>query len=133
MPWVKAAPVPVQVSVIAAARLNPDEHGESLPTAVRIYQLTGAARAAKAELSDLLRDPKEVLGEELLRVDEILVGPGGTAARELPCEAKARALLVVGLFRRPAGTTWRELIELPGEGIGLKLEFHLEDYRLVRR
>ncbi len=133
LPGGGGTPAPIRVSVAAAARLNPDEHGESLPTAVRVYQLASSAKARGVELADLLRDPKEMLGEDLLGVDELVVSPGERAEKTVPRLKGARALLVAGIFRRPAGTTWREVVELPASGRRLDLAIALDEYRLERR
>lgn len=126
-------PTPVRVRVTAAPRLNPDAEGASLPTAVRVYQLASAAKAATVELPDLLRDPAALLGDDLLGVTELVVAPDGHAEATIALEKNARALLVAAVVRRPAGTTWRELVELPRAGRGDDLAFALEDYRLERR
>ncbi len=127
------APAPIHLRVSAAARLNPDEHGESLPTAVRIYQLKSAAKAGAAELAPLLRDQKELLGEDLLAVEEVFVEPRGSAEKTVAREKDARAVLVVGVFRRPSGEGWRDVVELPSGGRKTELEYVLDEYRLTRR
>lgn len=127
------APPPVHLRISAAARLNPDERGESLPTAVRVYQLKGAARVRALDLGPLLRDPKEALGEDLVAVDELFVDPAGTTERTISTDKAARALAVVAVFRRPAGESWRDVVELPAGGRALELGYHLEEYRITRR
>jgi len=125
------APVPVRVRVSAAARLNPDERGESLPTAVRVYQLKAVQKARTVDLAPLLRDPKEALGEEFLSVDELFVDPGGTGEKTVTADKAAQAVMIVGVFRRPAGDAWRDIVPLGGRS--LELGYHLDEYRIVRR
>jgi type VI secretion system protein VasD len=127
------APAPVHVRVSAAARLNPDERGESLPTAVRVYQLKGAAKARAADLAPLLRDPKEALGDEFITVDELFVDPAGTSERTVAIDKAAQAVMVVAVFRRPAGDAWRDVVPLPSGGKVLELGYVLDEYRMVRR
>lgn len=124
-------PKPIRVRIEAASRLNPDEHGESLPTALRVYQLANLSRAPGVELLALLQDPKEALGDTLLAVDELLVAPGGRAERSVAREKGTRAVLVVAVFRRPAGQAWRYVAELPRSVSDLS--FDVEEYRLARR
>jgi type VI secretion system protein VasD len=133
IPGRSAAPAPIRVSVDAAARLNPDEQGESLPTAVRVYQLTAAAKASGLDLIDLVRDPKAALGPDLLAVDEMLVEPGRRAEKTFARDKGTRAVVVAALVRRPAGTSWREIVELPSPGRAADLAFVLREYRLERR
>jgi type VI secretion system protein VasD len=126
-------PSPIRLSVTAGPRLNPDEQGESLPTAVRVYQLKSAAKLEGLELSALLRSPKELLGDDLLTAEEIFLEPRGSAEKVMTREKDARAVLVFGVFRRPAGTTWRDVVELPPPGKATKLDYALDEYHLVRR
>jgi type VI secretion system protein VasD len=126
------APAPLRLRVSASTRLNPDERGESLPTAVRVYQLKGAARAKGVDLGALLRDPKEALGEDFVSVDELFVDPGGSSEKTVTIDKSARAVAVVAVFRRPSGEGWREIVELQG-GRSLDLQYVLDEYRISRR
>lgn len=125
-------PGPIRIEVKASTRLNPDELGNSLPTAVRLYQLKSVARTGSAELGPLLRDPKEVLGEDFLSVEEVFVEPGGTAVKTISREKDTRAVLVVGVFRRPTGDAWRVVKELPSPR-SVELSYQLDEYRIVPR
>jgi len=125
-------PQPLRVQVTAAERLNPDDQGASLPTLVRVYQLKSAARARSVELTDLLRDPKAALGEDLLSVEEVLLMPGQAIDKRLPRERDARAVLIAAVVRRPVALTWRDVVELSGKKVP-HLAYSLEEYRLSRR
>lgn len=127
-----ANPRPMRLQIRAAERLNPDDGGRSLPTLVRVYQLGSAARARTVELTDLLRDPKVALGEDLLSMEELLLSPGQTLERTLTREPKARALLVAAVVRRPAGVSWRDVVELPASK-QKNLVYVLKEYRLTAR
>jgi type VI secretion system protein VasD len=126
-------PRPVRLTVVAGERLNPDDEGRSLPTAVRVLQVGSTAKASAAEMLDLVRDPKATLGDDLLGVEELQVQPGERIERTLAREKGARALLVVGLFRRPTGLAWRQLVELPAEGREATLTLAIDEYRIERR
>lgn len=133
IPGGSQTPAPIRVEVEAAARLNPDEQGESLPTTIRVYQLPSAGQAGTVELVDLLRDPKAALGTDVLGVADLVVQPGGRAARTLERDKGTRAVLVAALVRRPAGSSWREVVELPSPRRAADLAFALQEYRLDRR
>ena len=128
----QSTPEPLRVQVDAAERLNPDDHGASLPTLVRVYQLSSPARARTVELTDLLRDPKAALGEDLLSTEELLLQPGQRVEKRLPREKDTRAVLVAAVVRRPVALTWRDVVELTGKKAPA-LAYTVEEYRLSRR
>lgn len=125
-------PPTVEVTVVAGDRLNPDESGSSLPTIVRIYLLRVPGKGEVAEFSDLYQRDKELLGDELVMVEQLVLSPGETASRRLTPERGAGAILVMGVFRKPVGQTWRTVAVLP-QGKDAKLVFQAADYRIERR
>lgn len=127
----EAKPEPVRIRVTAAARLNPDEQGASLPTAVRVYQLASAPKFQSLELTDLLGDPRGLLGADLLGIEELQLQPGGSAEVTLAREKGTRLVGVVAIVRRPAGGGWRQVVELPDKSV--QLSFEVEEYRLQRK
>jgi type VI secretion system protein VasD len=133
LPGGSETPAPLKLTIAAAARLNPDDLGQSLPTAVRVLQLASAGKATAAEMLELVRDPKELLGDDLLGIEEILVQPGARVERTIAREKGARAVLLVGLFRRPAGAAWKQLVELPSASRTSNVSVVVEEYRIERR
>jgi type VI secretion system protein VasD len=128
----KDEPSPVEVTISAEQRLNPDERGEALPTMFRMYLLGSAAKAEAASYEDLYRGVKEALGPDVLAEDEVVLSPGEHATKRLLGEKPARALLVLGVFRRPSGTSWREIVPIE-RGRPRAVTFRAEDYRVERR
>ncbi len=127
------APAPIEVVVVADARLNPDEMGRSLPTVVRLYQLKSSGKIEGADFDAIYRQPKEALGEDLLQADEITISPGDTTRRRLELDKSARAVAAVAVLRRPAGVSWRAVAELPSQGEARVITFAVEGYRIERR
>jgi len=125
-------PTAIEVTITAAQRLNPDERGESLPTMFRIYLLGSAAKADSAPYEELYRGEKEPLGEDVLAGDELVLSPGETVSKRIASDKPARALLVLGVFRRPSGTSWREIVPIE-RGRPRAVGFRAEDYRVERR
>lgn len=140
-------PPPFYVALQAAAHLNPSASGQSLTTQVKVFELKAATRFNAADLDDLWRDSKKVLGDELVQQNEVSVDPGATVDVGFPRDANAAFVAAVGLFRQPNGTTWRALAPLgapdpdkcqtpeplgtapkPGDQV---LTFHLEDSRVT--
>jgi type VI secretion system protein VasD len=131
LPWGSETPAPVRLTLTASKRLNPDDQGQSLPTAIRVLQVKSLAKAGAVEVLDIVRDPKAALGDDLLGVEEILVQPGERVERTIAREKGTQALLIAGLFRRPTGSGWKQLIELPSGGATVSLT--VEEYRIERR
>ncbi len=125
-------PSPIDVTVVAAQRLNPDERGEPLPTLFRMALLGSPAKAEGASYEDLYRGVKETLGEDVIASDEVVLSPGESATKRLIGDKPARALLVYGVFRRPAGTSWREIIPIE-RGRPRVVTLRAVDYRVERR
>jgi type VI secretion system protein VasD len=123
-------PAPMKLSLDASARLNPDERGRPLPTVVRVYQLKNMIKMESADFQDLFRRDKEILGEDMIQVDEIEVPPGGQVRKILPREKDSRYVAIAALFRRPAGFSWRSIMELPKPSREAELSFQLDEYRV---
>jgi len=122
---------PMEIEIAAADRLNPDERGDSLPTAIRIYQLKSAARLEGAEFEQIYGAAQETLGPDLIRVEEFTLLPGEKLRRRFERDRSARVLALVAIVRRPTGNSWRALADLPPRGPGLR--FLAEGYRIERR
>jgi len=106
-------PEPLRISLQAAKHLNPSERGEPLATVVRIYQLKGTGKIGVASFDDLLDHDRDTLAEDLVGVQEVTVNPGVTIEPPLARNGEASHIAVVGLFRRPTGTSWRAVEKLP--------------------
>jgi type VI secretion system protein VasD len=128
----------------ASERLNPDDRGNSLSTIVQVLQLKDIRRLEAAESQDVYQRPKEVLEDDLIASDELTLEPGQTLTRQLSRDPKANFIVVLGVFRRPAGQVWRSIQRLPEvtpelcaavkkPGQRPLLHFYLEDYRVEAR
>ncbi|WP_224363347.1 type VI secretion system lipoprotein TssJ [Hyalangium versicolor] len=138
-------PPPISVLLEASERLNPDDRGSSLSTIVQVLQLKDIRRLEASEFQDVWQRPKEVLEDDLIATDELTLEPGQTLTRQLARDPKATFVVVLGLFRRPAGQVWRSIQRLPEvtpelcaavKKPGAKpppLYFYLEDYRVEAR
>jgi type VI secretion system protein VasD len=107
------APEPLILTLRAADRLNPDDAGQSLATAVRVYQLKKADKLGEATLDDLIEKGKELLGADVLGEEELTLQPGEKQQRTLERPAEMGFIGVVAMFRRPTGNGWRLMHRLP--------------------
>jgi type VI secretion system VasD/TssJ family lipoprotein len=106
-------PEPLHVTLRASPRLNPSDRGEPLATVVRIYQLKGTGKIGVASFDDLMDHDRDALGEDFVAVQEVTLTPGATLTPPLFRSPDATYVAVVGLFRRPTGTSWRAVDRLP--------------------
>jgi type VI secretion system protein VasD len=126
-------------------RVNTDESGRALPTVVRIYQLTDISALEMASFDDIWTNAEKVLGEALEGNLEMTIFPGQRSVQRLTRNPKAYFVVAAAVFRRPAGTGWRTIQELPppgdpcaetgkrsaGEKLkALRMRIYLEDYRI---
>jgi type VI secretion system protein VasD len=111
-------PPPFYVTFDAQPKLNPDAQGQSLTTKLLIIQLKGTTRLANADFNELSRNPKETLGEDFVRMDDIIVEPAKSVTQGFLRDPKANYLLVVGLFLEPKGElsrSYNRLADVPPE------------------
>jgi len=85
----------------------------SVPTLVRVYQLSGRKRLDRAGYQQLLDDGDQVLGAELLEQRALMVNPEQGVRLNQALHRDARYVAVVALFRHPEpqANTWRLVLE----------------------
>lgn len=80
---------------------------------VRVYQLKDRKTFDKTVYQQLLKEGETVLKADLLSSRDVVVKPGGDASLDMPMEADAQFVAVVGLFRHPdmENNTWKLVIQ----------------------
>jgi type VI secretion system protein VasD len=99
----------------AREELNTDSRESnslSEPVVVRVYQLKDRKTFDKTVYQQLLQDGDTILKADLLASRDVVVKPGGDASLDMPMEADAQFVAVVGLFRHPdrVNNTWKLVI-----------------------
>jgi len=81
----------------------------SVPTLVRVYQLSDSKALQRATYDSLLSGDEQVLAGALLDTRALVIKPGEGAQLNVPLDKDARFVTVVGLFRNPdvQANTWR--------------------------
>ncbi|EPN2804854.1 type VI secretion system lipoprotein TssJ [Serratia marcescens] len=81
----------------------------SEPVVVRVYQLKDRKTFDKTVYQQLLKDDGIILKADLLASRDVVLKPGGDVNLNMPMEADAQFVAVVGLFRHPDmdNNTWR--------------------------
>lgn len=102
-----------QMTVTASDRMNPDEDGRPLPTLVRVYQLASLSVMETASFEEIHTNDEEVLGDAFLGKDEFTVFPETRIQRQFERNPDANYIVGFAAVRRPAGMSWRTILELP--------------------
>jgi type VI secretion system VasD/TssJ family lipoprotein len=106
-------PEPINLNLRALDRVNPGEHGESLATTVRLYQLRDVSKFSTTSLEQMLDDDRAAFGEDLVAVTEVTLFPGELLTPSLDRREGTLYLAVAALFRHPSGPAWRVTTKLP--------------------
>ena len=82
------------------------------PVVVRIYQLKDRQTFDRLVYQQLLEEGDILLAADLLASRDVVIGPGGDASLNMPLEAEATFVAVVGLFRHPdtQRNTWKQVL-----------------------
>jgi type VI secretion system protein VasD len=103
----------VNLTVKAAADVNPNGAGLPSPVVVRIYQLTGVTGFAETDFFELQDDAAGALGDELVGSELFVLAPGGVEvyARELGDDV--RFVGIIAAFRDLSAGKWRSFHAVP--------------------
>jgi len=96
----------------ARASLNTDEtdmNALSVPTMVRVYQLSDEKAVERASYDKLINNDESALIGDLLDKQSVVVNPEQGAQLNIPLDPNAKFIAIVGLFRNPdiRMNTWR--------------------------
>lgn len=112
-------PPPVlSVSAQARSGMNPGPDGSDRPVTLSILQMSGSGNFDSADIFSL-SDPQAAVGGELIKADNIVLAPGGSAGKLITVQPGTSVIGVTGGFRSPAGKTVRSKIAVPAADQGL--------------
>jgi len=106
----------LHLDITAREALNTDareSNSLSVPMVVRVYQLKDRKVFDKITYQQLLNEGDTLLKADLLASRERVIKPGGDVSLDMPMEAEAKFVAVVGLFRYPDLTHegWKQVLE----------------------
>jgi type VI secretion system protein VasD len=113
-----AAPKPCDVQIVtlriyAADNINPNENANPRPVVVRLYQLKDEMRMQNATYDEVLLSDKEVLADDIVKVDELSVFPNDLVEVKFERAKEASTLGGVALFHSPRGQSWKTFYAFP--------------------
>ena len=112
------APNPCNVQIVtlriyADEMINPNENEQTRPVAIRLYQLTTDTKLLNARYDDLLLKDKEILGDQLLKVDAFDIFPNDLSEVKFERIPEATILAGVAFFHTPVGQAYKTFYEFP--------------------
>ncbi len=113
-----AAPKPCDVQIVtlriyAADNINPNENQNPRSVVVRLYQLKDEMRLQNASYDEVLLNDKEVLGDDIVKMDEVVVFPNDLVEIKFERPKEASVLGAVALFHSPKGQSWKTFYAFP--------------------
>lgn len=108
-----SGPKSYEIKAVAAPVVNRDVAGRPLSVVVHIYQLKEAGEFSKLTFDMLAsgRPLSELLGKDLLEVNEVMLVPDSTETRADKIHQDARHVGIVAFFRQPDQHYWRVLVD----------------------
>lgn len=91
----------------AAGDINPNLEGRACPVGIRIYQLTSYTNFKEADFYSLFQKEDQVLGDNILRKEEILLKPNEKRTVFFEVAEEARTIGIFGIFRSFEKSQWK--------------------------
>ena len=103
----------LELSLEAAANVNPDAKQRPSPIQVRLIELKGESTLENADYFGLMHTEKTTLLGDLLSREDHILRPGERKPIKRLAHPDAIALLVVAGYHELGQSQWSELIKLP--------------------
>ncbi|WP_242065874.1 type VI secretion system lipoprotein TssJ [Moritella sp. F3] len=116
----------VRLNLSASADLNSNNHNESLPVIVRVYQLTDVKTFRNATFDQLWKADELILGSDLVDKKELVVKPSSNFDYEFVQADGAKYIAMFALFRNGDKNSWRWLHKLNSGALSFDTEFDIE-------
>jgi type VI secretion system VasD/TssJ family lipoprotein len=107
------SPQLVRALVQTSDRANIGEDGESWPTKLVVYQLSGTSFIDQLDPETLKQQGEKVFGDEFLDKRELTAFPTTSERTDLAVKPKATHLVVVAEFRETLGSAWYVTYTVP--------------------
>ncbi|MFN3986974.1 MAG: type VI secretion system lipoprotein TssJ [Rhodocyclaceae bacterium] len=105
-------PVPLEITLSAAERVNPTEAGRPSPIVVRVFELSNSAAFQSADFFALQDGGSGATGE-VVESEEYVLVPGEVRVVRKRAALNSRFLGVVAGYRDLEGSVWRAVVPLP--------------------
>ena len=102
----------LDLSIEAAAGLNPDSQGRASPILLRVYELRSDIVFQDADYFSLQNADKTTLGGDLLVVDQFILRPGETRTIRRKSNPETSSIGVFAGYRDLPNATWRAVYKM---------------------
>ena len=106
------APTIVNVTVVAAPDVNPNDTGRPSPVRVTLFELTSPSAFQLADFFQLDEQAQATLGGEMVSSESVIVPPGGSESVTLNFQMPSRALGVIASFQNIDAAVWRTTVPI---------------------
>ncbi|WP_175689531.1 type VI secretion system lipoprotein TssJ [Burkholderia anthina] len=106
-------PIRLEMTVDAKADVNPDDRGRAAPIVVRLYELKNEIAFEAADFFTLQTQDKTVLGDDVVKRDEMLLRPGEHQTIVRRPDPAATAIGVIAAYRDLPNAVWRTVYTMP--------------------
>jgi type VI secretion system VasD/TssJ family lipoprotein len=103
----------IQILMQTSDRANVGENGQSWPTKLVVYQLTGSSKLDQLDAEQLKEEAEKALGDDFADKRELKAYPASNEKIELELKPKVTHVLVVAEFRETLGTAWYATYAVP--------------------
>lgn len=99
----------LDLQIEASRHVNQDDRGRSAPVMVRVYELKSAASFDDADFISLQNNGKNVIGSDLLHMDEFILRPGNKQIIQRKTHPETTSIAVLAGFRDLGKSVWRAI------------------------
>ncbi len=103
----------VTLRIYGSDLINPNEQERPRPVMVRLYQMASDLKMLNARYDDILLRDAEILGEDMLKRDELIVYPNDLVEIQFERIPEAQVLVGAAMFRTPQGQSWKTYYVFP--------------------
>jgi type VI secretion system protein VasD len=108
-----AAARSADISIEAAADVNPDARDRASPVVVRLFELGNQVNFLASDFLTLYDKESQALNTDLIARDEYQLRPGQTSRVTRQLNPNTRVVGVIAAFRDLERSSWRATLDLP--------------------
>jgi type VI secretion system protein VasD len=106
-------PTVVNITLRAAADVNPGLDGHGAPVTVRLYQLSSASGFGNAEFFPLYNADAATLGTDIIKRDDVILAPLQTVMKTIAPRDDVKSFGVFAGYRDFQHEAWRGSVDIP--------------------